>query len=140
MKSGFDVAFHIRLICDDLRKCVCWVLSESDFDQAVVDRLLSAYRAMHDMQIKESPLFIFDGAGITKGAVSDDAALVQLSAVRTPVKTFLINDTLLELIDGDTFLDKLLDLNSALDTDSDEFQLLLSMLDEEHGLHCVAAQ
>ena len=119
---------------------MCWALSASPFDDEVVERLLSAYLAMHDMQIKESALFIFDGAGIVKGALADGAAIVPKSAVRTPVETFLINDTLLELIDGDTFLDKLLELNSALDTDSDEFQLLLSMLDEEHGLHCVAAR
>ena len=134
-----NVAFHIQLVCDDDRKSICWLLSEGSFKKESVTQLLSAHRAIHDMQIRESALFVFQASGIEKGRVSETAALVPKAAVQTPVQTFLINDKLLTHIEGDSFLEKLLTLNTALDANSNEFQALLSALDAAHGLHCIAA-
>lgn len=134
----FEVAFHIRLICDDSRKSSCWALSEYPFEEDVVDRLIRAYCDTRDMQIRDSALFVFDNIGIRKGAISENAAFVPFSTIVTPLSTFLINDRLLELIEGETFLEKLLNLNSALDRNSDDFKSLLATLDTNHGVHCIS--
>lgn len=136
----FDTAFHIRLLCDDDRKSVCWALSEYPFEDGEVERLLMAYSDVGDMQIRESALFIFSDPQVQKGSVSENAAFVPFGKLKTPISTFLINDRMLTLIEGESFLEKLLNLNSALDRNSNEFNQLLSDLDMKHGLHCVAAR
>lgn len=131
--------YNVSVVHDEDRDTQSWVLSEEPVSDAEIAALQRGQYDVLGMMIQEMPLLVYPVSSLAGniGRITERTSFVHPRYMSVPLSVFLVNSQFFKIVEGDTFFDKLSELEPLLDTSFVTAQAMLMKWNWDHGMHCV---
>ena len=131
--------YDIAIVHNEERDTQSWILSETPASDDDIILLQKGHYDVLNMMIKEKPFIVFPVNELfgNVGRITYQTTFIHPKHINVPLTTFLANSQLFDIIEGDSFFEKLSNLEPLLDESNVIAQSMLMNLHLKHGLHCI---
>ena len=135
--------FNIRIVHDTQMNTQSWVMSDKVIRDSDFISLRKGFYDYLGISIYECPVFVYCGNANSTinstGRITQETSFVHPLYFEAPVDTFLVNSKFIDILEGDSFFEKISNLSPLLDESlSDIMKQMFWHLHLESGLHCIA--